>query len=293
MLRAIVEPVVRWPPVAFVRQLATEIGEDDVSGLAAEMSYRFLFALFPFFIFLAALLGFIGARVGQANLFSSVMVFIGTFAPGDVQQILDDWVSGVVGTQSPGLLTVGAAGALWGAASGVGTLMKGLNRAYDVDENRPFWQAQVLALLTTVALAALVAGGAVLYAFGEWLGAWLAAAFDLGAGFLAAWSFLRGPGVAIGLAIALVLLYAALPNTRVPLARAVPGAVVATVAWVGLTLGFSFYVHNFGSYDRTFGSLGTAVVLMVWMYAVGLILLVGGEINAVLGNPVRARRPVG
>ncbi len=269
-------------PLQFVLRLARRIQKHDITGLAAEMAYRFLFALFPFLIFLAAFIGFIGSRVGVENLFADVMELIALVAPPEIHKLLDDWVGSVVRSRSTGLLTVGAVGALYGAAGGVGTLVKGLNRAYDVVETRPFWKVQALALATTVALAVLMLGGVLFFTLGGWLGGWLAAAFGLGQGFLGLWGFVRGPGVAAGLGLALVALYAALPNARVRPLHAVPGAALAMAGWVALTFGFSFYLSNFGSYDRTFGSLGAAVVLMVWMYAVGLILLLGGEINAAL-----------
>ncbi|MEA2639578.1 MAG: rane protein [Chloroflexota bacterium] len=264
--------------------LAAEISADDVPGLAAETAYRFLFALFPFLIFLAALLGFIGARIGQEQLFTMLISFVAPVVPAEIQHVLNDWVAGVVHAQSGGLLTVGAAGALWGAAGGVGTLMKGLNRAYDVAENRPFLQAQALALGTTLLLAIFMVSGLALYAVGDWLGGRLASSLGLGAGFRTVWSILQGPGVAVGLWIVLLLLYRWLPNTNVKLRHAIPGALFAVVAWVAVTVGFSAYVTHFGSFDRTFGSLGAAVVLMFWMYAVGMILLIGGELNAILAG---------
>jgi membrane protein len=270
------------PPVRFVLALAKRISADDIPGLAAEMAYRFLFALFPFLIFVAALVGFIGARIGSDNLFATVMGLVSTLFPGEIQELLSNWISGVLQKQSTSLLTLGAAGALYGAAGGVGTLIKGLNRAHEVTETRPFWTTQAMALLTTLALAVLMIGGVLLYTLGEWLGDFLAARFGLGEAFRAVWGVLRGPGVAVGLALSLLGLYRLLPNADIRVSHAIPGAIFATLAWVVLTLGFSFYLAHFGSYDRTFGSLGTAVVLMVWMYFVGMILLIGGEINALI-----------
>lgn len=278
-------------PVRFGRLLVAKISADDLPGLAAEMAFRFLFALFPFLLFLAALVGFVGARVGAENLFAAGMAFLALLAPPEVQQVLDDAVAGMVGTHSPALLSLGALGALWGAAGGLGTLNKGLNRAYEVAAGRPFWIQQPVALVATMALAVLMLGGVALYAFGEGLGQLMAAHLGLGDRFLALWTVLRGPGVAGGLALVLLLLYALLPNTRVGLRQAAPGALFATVGWVALTVGFSFYLSNFGSYDRTFGSLGAAAILMVWMYFVSVVLLIGGELNALLARGPRSPSP--
>ncbi|MPZ12951.1 MAG: YihY family inner membrane protein [Chloroflexi bacterium] len=281
-LRLILRTMLAAPPVRFVRTLVAESSADDVPGIGAEMAYRFLFALFPFLIFLAAFVGFIGATVGSENLFTTVMSLIGFLLPSEVREVVRGWMARVIDVQWRGLLTAGAVGALWGAAGGVGSLIKGLNRAYDVPESRPFWKAQILALGTTVALAVVMMGGVILYTAGGWLGSTLATILGLGPGFLALWDLLRGPGVTLGLGIVLLALYVVLPNTQVSLRAAAPGAAFATVGWMALTIGFSVYIANFGAYERTFGSLGAAVMLMVWMYAVALILLIGGEINAVL-----------
>jgi membrane protein len=222
--------------------------------------------------------------VGYTNLFTLVMGFLTLLFPPEVQRLLGDWVAGVLLTQSTGLLTFGAVGALWGAAGGIGTFMKGLNRAYRVTENRPFWKTQMYSLMTTILMTVIMIGGVGLYTFGRSLGELIAADFGLGPKFLAAWEWIRVPAVDIGLVLVLVFMYRALPNVSVSWRGAVPGAVFAAVGWAVLTTGFSFYVGHFGSYDKTFGSLGAAVVLMVWMYMVGMILLLGGELNAAIGG---------
>jgi membrane protein len=283
--------VIELPILRFIVRLAQSASSDDVFGLAAAMAYRFLFALFPFLIFLAAFVGFIGARVGSADLFENVMRLMALLFPRDVQRVLEDWVRGVLSTQSPGLLTAGAAGALWGAAGGVGTLIRGLNRAYGVKENRPYWLAQILALMTTVVLAILMLGGVGLYTIGGVLMSWAIENVGVDEGIWFWWNLVRGPGVTLGLGIVLAVLYAVLPNMHLRVRHTWPGAVFATLAWLGLTTGFGFYVSNLGSYDRTFGSLGAAVVLMVWMYAVGVILLLGGEINALVSGIKEAAPP--
>jgi membrane protein len=283
-LRHQIQVLLAWPPVRFIIAVAKRFAADDISGLSAEMAYRFLFALFPFLIFLAALVGFISAEIGSDSLYENVMRLMGALFPPEIEALLSDVLSSVVHTQSTSLLTLGAAGALYGAAGGVGTLMKGLNRAHEVTETRPFWTTQGLSLLTTLSLAIFMIGGVFLYTLGEAFGNFLAVHFGLGERFLAFWSWLRGPGVAIGLGLVLLFLYRVLPNTHVRLVPALAGTLVGTVAWVVLTAGFGFYLAHFGSYDKTFGTLGTAVMLMVWMYFVSMILLVGGELNALAGG---------
>ncbi len=270
------------PVPNFLLRLFTEITRVDVSGLAAEMAYRFLFAMFPFLIFLAALVGYIGAIVGSEDLFQRVMDLISVLFPPQVREVLEDWVRGVLATQSSGLLTVGAAAALWGAAGGVGTLVKGLNRAYNVTESRPFWLLQGIALITTLVVALLMLGGVAAYTIGQLAISWAVENLGVDPRIWFWWNLINGPGLILALGVVFAVMYALLPNQRLSVKATWPGAVLATIAWVLLTSGFGWYVTHLASYDRTFGSLGTAVVLMVWMYAVAAILLIGGVINALL-----------
>jgi len=128
----------------------------------------------------------------------------------------------------------------------------------------------------------LMLAGVVFYTSDERFGSWLTIALGKGEWFHTTWNLARGPGVTVALAAVLLAIYALLPNMRVGWRRALPGTAFAILAWIALTALFSTYLANFGSYDVTFGSLGTAVMLMFWMYAVSLILLIGGEINAVV-----------
>lgn len=279
-----VTAVVSFAPILFARRLVVAILADDIPGLAAQMSYQYLFALFPFLVFLAALAGFIGAQVGQANLFSTVMSFVEVLAPPEVQELVRDWVYGVIYTRSPELLTLGAAGCLLGAMGGIATLVKGLDRAYQAPGGRPLWKAQIVALVAVGALAVVMIGGAALFTIGEWAGERLARELGRDQRFLTLWGLLRGPGIVIGLCLVLVGLYAALPNVRLNLRQAAPGAVFATAAWGAVTTGFSTYLAHFGGFNLTYGSIGFVILLLIWLYAVGAILLIGGEINALLSG---------
>ena len=270
--------------VRFVRRLVSIIGADDATGLAAEMAYHSLFALFPFLLFLAALLGFIGERVGTRDLFSKAMELITLLAPPEVQQVLADWTAAMLGTRSPGLLSVGAIGALWGAAGGTGTLIKGLNRAYGVKETRPAWKKIGLQLGATVGIGTATAVGVGLSLAGQWASQGLQNIPFLTIELRGVVELARGPGVALGLGLILWLLYTLLPNTETRCWSTLPGAMFATLAWVALTAGFSFYLVKGGLPGWTFGSLSVGVVLMLWLYFVGLILIIGGEINALLSG---------
>ncbi len=276
--------LVRMPLPRALWALYEEIARADATGHAAEMAYRFLFALFPFLIFLAALAGFIGAKMGTEDAFGKVMGLLALMFPEPVQQVLESWVSGVLTTQSTPLLTLGVAGALWSAAGGVGTMIKGLNRAYGARETRPFWAVLGLTMITTIVLALLMIGGVIAYTVGELAVSWAVEYLHVDPGVWLWWNLIRGPGVTLGLGLVFTVVYAALPNRRLGLRHTWPGGTFAALAWLVLTFGFGFYVTHLSSFDKTFGSLGAAVMLMLWMYAVSVILLIGGHVNAFLSG---------
>jgi membrane protein len=257
---------------------------DDLLGLGAEMSYNYLFALFPFFMFLSALLGFIGERVGQADLFTLVMRFIAMLVPTAIQDLVREWAYEVVYTRSPGLLTISAAFALFGATAGIGVLNKGLDRAHQITVGRPFWRGFLYALAATLALDSVIFAGFVTYTLGGRLVEYIPATYAANDAFLGIWEFLHGPGLVIGLFVVITILYVVLPNTRVRVVHAAAGALFATLAWVVITRGFGLYLQYLGNFAFTYGAFATAIVLMVWMYGVSTVLLVGGEISAVLAG---------
>jgi membrane protein len=270
--------------IRFFRQVARAYFADDVMGLAAEMAYQFLFALFPFFVFLAALLGFVSAHTGQENLFGVVMRFSAILAPEEIQALVRDWVTTVVYSQSTGLLTFGALGAFVGAGVGIATLVKGLNRAHRVARDRPFWRAQVVFVLGILAYAGVMIAGVTIYTIGDWTVRRLAALGGLDPGFAEVWRLIHGPGVALGLFLVLLVLYSLLPYVWVDRRANAVAALFATVGWLVVTRGFSFYLSHLGIFGPTYGAFAATIILMVWMYAISTILLIGGEISAVLAG---------
>ncbi|MGI5835122.1 MAG: YihY/virulence factor BrkB family protein [Chloroflexota bacterium] len=273
----------------FFRALKREIEEDDVFGMAAEMAYRFLFAIFPLVLFLVASLGFVGDALGLDNLYDRVIAQARPFLPEQVTEVIDRYVNGLLTSRSKAFLTVGLLGTLWGAAGGVGTLIKGLNRAYDVERPRPFWRRQAIALLVTfllpitalTLLATAVAGRYLVVSLGDQvgLGHWAIEAI--------AWS--RWPVLVLLLFGAYTLIYHYLPYYPSRYRHSLPGSVFATVGWLLLTQGFSLYVSNFGNYDKTYGSFGAIIAFLMWLYLVGVVVLVGAEINTLLEPHTRAK----
>lgn len=275
-------------PLAFGRRLVTEVMDDEVPDLAAGLAYRFLFALFPFAIFLAALAGFGAQWAGLQDPTGQLIGGLSDNLPPDIAAQLRPQLDAVLGDARPGLLSIGAVLALWAAMGGIGAVMKAMNRAYDVDETRGFVPRTFRAALLTV-LAAI----GILVAFVTIIGgsllteeairqlhvpddAWRAA------------SLLRFPVVVALVAIAVAILFRFGPNVAISMRWALAGGFAFSVGWLMATLGFGLYVANFANYANTYGALGGVVVLMLWLYLTALLLLVAAELTALL---VKEREP--
>jgi membrane protein len=258
------------------RRVVHEIQKDDCLGRAAQLAYYFLFALFPFFLVLITLLGYLPIP----NLMDRLMDMLAQMLPGDALSLVQDHVRELVSGERGGLLSFGLLAALWTSSSAMTAIMDSLNRAYDVEEGRPFWKVRGLAILLTVGLSVFLIVSLVLLTFGPQIGGWIADQVGLGGVFQIAWNVLRWP-VIVGLLIgAMALIYYLAPDVEQSWQWITPGAVVAILGWLVASLGFSYYVNHFGSYNATYGSIGAVIVLLTWMYVSGFFVLVGGEINA-------------
>jgi membrane protein len=258
------------------RRVVRKIQQDDCLGRAAQLAYYFLFALFPFFLVLTTLLGYLPIP----NLLDRLMDMLGQMLPGEALQLVQDNLHELVSGERGGLLSFGLLAALWTSSSALTAIMDSLNRAYDVEEGRPFWKVRGLAILLTVGLSAFIIVSIVLLTFGPQIGGWIADQMGLGRVFQMAWNVLRWPVIVGLLIVAMALVYYLAPDVEQQWQWITPGSIVAVLGWLLASLGFSYYVNQFGSYNATYGSIGAVIVLLTWMYVSGFFVLVGGEINA-------------
>jgi len=194
--------------------------------------------------------------------------------------LVQDNVQYIVTQQQGGLLSFGIAMALWSSSSAITAVMDTLNRAYDVKEGRPFWKVRGLAILLTIVISILIVIAMGLLVFGPYLGNWVASQFGLGYVFQVAWNLLRWVIIVAFLVLAMALIYYIAPDVEQEWKWLTPGSIFSVLAIIGISLAFSYYVENFGSYNKTYGSIGAVIVLLLWMYLAGFLILVGGEINA-------------
>lgn len=260
----------------FFKELLTRIKIVDVTGLGSQLAYFFLLSLFPLLIFLLTLLPYL--NIDQSAMFD----FLKEYAPENVYSIIDGTVGEVLNQRRGGLLSVGIIGTIWSASGGVNRLTKALNQSYLTTEKRSFLVTRGLSIVFTLALIAVVAVALALPVFGQQIGQTIFSYFGLEQGFLTLWNSIRWIIPPILIFTVFTLIYWLVPNAKVKFKDAIPGGIFSTVGWILTSLGFSFYVGNFGNYSNTYGSIGGIIVLMIWMYLSAMILIVGGQVNAVM-----------
>lgn len=273
----------------FVQRVVTQLLEHDIWGYSAQLAYYFLFSLFPFFIFLAAML----AYVPIPHLMEQIMSLVRDFVPSEAAHIIQQNVEGLITRPRGGLLSFGIALSIWSASSAIAAIGDCLNRAYGVKEGRPFWKVRAMAILLTIGLAVLVISAMVLLIFGPQLGGLIADRFGVGIVFDWIWSFLRWPIVVFLMIFTAALIYYFTPDVEQEWRWITPGSVISVLAWIVMSLLFGYYVDNFGQYDKTYGSIGAVIVLLTWMYFSGFFLLLGGEINAEIEHAARGGKNKG
>ncbi|HJR64176.1 MAG TPA: YihY/virulence factor BrkB family protein [Gemmatimonadaceae bacterium] len=274
---------------ALLRKTGKEVLEDGILGLAAQTAYYFFFSLFPLLLFATPLLGLIGDKHVIINW---VMGQVSSTVPEEALALVRNVVADVVFSENaPGLMSAGAVLAAWTGSNVFGSLIDALNRAYDVEEGRPWWKKRLIALGAVIVSGLLMAVSATVMLAGPEITQWLTDHIGLGRAFEVTWMIMQYP-VAFALLVGMMwLIYFFLPNLRQHKRQILVGAVVAALLWVVVTLGFRFYVANFGSYNKTYGTIGGVIVLLTWMYLTMLVILVGGELNAELHHGTGAIDP--
>jgi membrane protein len=263
-----------WPELA--RRTWREVIEDDVPGLAAQLSYYFFLALFPAILFLLALASFFSL----SNVTDDVARSLGPFVSPQVLDLIQQQMQRLANNENGGLLTFGVAGALWSSSAAIVSIVGALNRAYDIEEARPWWKVRLIAIGLTLAVAVIVIIALSLVLVGPSLATKLGQVTGLGAPFEWTWLVLQWPLVFGMIAVAIGLIYYFGPDAEQDWAWITPGAIAGTVLWLIVSLLFKLYVANFTDYEGTYGMVGAVIVVLLWFYVSGIAILTGAELNA-------------
>lgn len=261
--------------------------KNDGVGLAAQLAFHLTLALFPIILVFFSVLG----TFSSPELASGLLGYFRQVLPGQVYGLIEAYMGGILSgdKQAPGVLSFGILGTLWVASGAFAALTKAFNKAYGVEESRPFWKVRLLAIAMTLALSGVVIAAVVLLVFGAQIGEAISGYFGLSAIFEVTWNILRWAIALLFLMVTVALVYYVAPNVEQPLRWITPGGLFGVMLWVLASLGFSFYVGNFGSYNETYGSIGAMIVLLLYLYISSLAILFGAELNATL---VRMKKEV-
>ncbi len=262
-------------PWQVAKRSVQEFSSDDMMSYAAALSYYIFFSLFPFIIFLLALLGVLNLT----SLFDWLIKQSQTMLPGQASGLVKDIVGQIRGQAASDLLSIGAVVALWSASAAVRAAMHALNVAYDT-EDRAVWKKFPLSILYTLILAVLVLAAVGLMVLGSTAAQWFGQLVGLGSLFVTLWTWLRIPVAVVLMMLVLALVYYLFPKTDQPFRFITPGAVIAVIVWVAASLGFSWYVTNFANYTATYGAVAAVIVLLLYFFISSAIMLFGAEVNA-------------
>jgi membrane protein len=274
---------IRWLLIT----IYNDVYDEHLFVFAAGLSYYFVLSLFPLLVSLASLLGY----VPIPHLFEGLLSLMARLVPGDGMSLVRNIVSDVVNHKHPHFLTLGLAFTIWTASSGFAAIIDGLDVVYRVRETRPVWKTRPIALGLTLLAGSLLLLAVGLMVEGTYLGLWFTSRFDLNPASFAAWRYLRGSIAVCFAVLAVELLYHFGPDVKQRFRDSLAGAIVAVMTWIGLSYLLGLYFRHFDSLDKTYGPLGAAIGLYLWFYLSGFAVLVGGEINFLLGELRDHRTP--
>lgn len=261
-----------------VKRTFAEFSRDRCTDLAAALTYYSVLAVFPAIVALIALLGV----VGQAE--ESITTMLDILRPlvsADMLELIEPVIRQLAGSRATGVaLAVGLAGSLWSASAYVNAFSRAMNEIYEVAEGRPFWKLRPQMLLVTLVALLVLAVSAVLLVVTGDLARAIGDALGFGSTAVTIWNVAKWPVLAVLAMLLVALLYWATPNVQQPKLRWLsPGALLTVVTGLVASVGFTFYVSNFGSYDKTYGSLAGVIVALLFLWICNLVLLLGAELD--------------
>lgn len=281
-LRSIVGP-------GMLRQVGRKVLDHDCLGLAGQLAYFTLFSLFPFLLALVALAGLL--IDDPASLLKTVTERMQGLLPGEAVGLLEGYIDLTLRNADASVLVFGILATFWSSWAAADAIVKAVNRAYELQETRPWWRLWGISVLMVLGFMLVVVSLA-LVVFGPEVGDYFQSLIGLPDTFLALWDVLRWAGAFLAVSLAHALLYYVSPNAEVPFKWITPGGFAATVLILVSSVGLNLWVTNLGRYDQVYGQVGAIMVLMLWLYVTGLMVLIGAEINAVLARAAEERNEI-
>jgi len=263
-----------------------EVLDDNCLGLAAQLGFYFFLALFPALIFLFSVIALLPVK----NMLDALAGELSAVAPREVIAILREQLQNIYAQGGTGRwFTLGLLGALWSSSAATVAIISTLNQAYDIEDRRPWWKARLIAICLTLGISIFIIVAFALVLSGPSAAGWLDDLLGLSGIFSTVWHILHWPLVFLLVILAVDLIYYFAPDADTEWVWITPGSLLATVLWISASLGFRFYVSNFGSYNASYGAVGGVMVLLLWLYISGLSILIGAELNSEIDHALPER----
>jgi len=255
-------------------ELIRRYRKHNLSASGAQLAYFFLLSLFPFLIFLIAFMGFFSVSL------KGIIPLLSAIAPKAVLKIIEDFID-LLPKRNTNLLSGSILLSMWSGSKGIDSLINALNRAYGIENSRGFIKKRILSMAYTLLVAFSIVLALTIPNIGMDLILRISKYIGLTDFFITLWYYLKWVFIILILFLVIGSLYYVAPNKKLIFYEVVPGTIFAIFGWIVISLGFSYFVNNFRNYAIIYGSLAAVIVLMVWLYLSGLILVIGGEINSV------------
>nr|WP_300004921.1 YihY/virulence factor BrkB family protein [Tissierella sp.] len=266
----------KW--ITFIEQLIYRYEDDGVSEIGAQLTYYLTLAIFPFIIFFLSILQF--TPLADVNILQRLLSPL----PAETRDLFYNLIKGIIDDGSVALLSFGAIGSIWSSSNGVMAVMKAINRALDLDESRPYFKLKGLSILFTIGLFFILIIAFTVLVFGEVIFNKIFVSYTWPT--LVIWKILKILIPISFMVLVFTILYKYSPSIKdeikIKFSESIPGAIFASILWVVLSAGFSFYVSNFGNYSKTYGSLGGIIAFLIWLYMSSIVIVLGAEVNATL-----------
>lgn len=266
----------RW--FLFLKELLCRYEDDGVSEIGAQLTYYLILSVFPFLIFFLSILKF--TPLADAGVLERLLAVL----PGDTQKILYDIITEIMKNGNFALLSFGALGALWSSSNGIMSVIKSVNRAFDLEEARPFWRLRGLSIVFTISLYIVLITAFSILIFGEVFFNLIFISYTWPSYVI--WKILKVLLPLIFIGIMLSFLYKFSPSIKegvnIKFSDTIPGSIFSSIGIILFSSIFSFYVNNFGNYSKSYGSIGGLIVLLIWLYSISIVIVLGAEVNATL-----------
>jgi len=262
----------------FIKSLYKHVVDDEVTALSAQLTYYLLLSFFPFLIFLITIVSYTPLA------HEDILINLSTVLPNQTYNTVINIVNEIFSSRSSSVVSFGMIGTLWAASNGMKAIIRGINKAYNEEETRSYFIVRGIGVLFTIALVFGIIFSFITIVFGGILSQKLFEFLGISLDFQMLWQNLRYILSLVSLVFIFAFIYKYSPNCKITLKSVLPGAIFTTFGWIVISTLFSYYINNFDTFSKTYGSIGGIIALLIWLYISSIIILLGGEINALLSK---------